>query len=186
MKLLSATIAAPLLAVSFGDCSDGISREWQRFNATDDLLVVEVTDSDASLVQAVADITSSTGETIIGEIRVSPGSGPIGTEHRVVVSVGATWEDEVGRVDLEIETADRGSRVMSMEQDSADAGTWVLDIRSYGVEGEVRADSFRARLYELVEVVEAEDPTTTSAGADATAAARLVGEALVDAPWGRR
>jgi len=157
---LPAVRSVVLIGAIFQNCGDGVSTEWQRFNGLDDQVIVEVgpvLDTDAS-TSVIAELTSTTGETVVGQVRVSPGSGPIGTQHRVVVEVGATWEDDVGRVDVEVESPGRGSRVLSMDQDSADAGTWVLDLRSYGATDEVRTDLFRIRLYELVEVVSVDDP----------------------------
>lgn len=148
-----------LIGAMFRNCGDNVSTEWQRFNGLDDQVIVEVVPDVEPGVSVTADLTSTTGETIVGEVRVSPGSGPVGTAHRVVVEVGATWEDDVGRVDIEVQSQGRDTRVLEMEQDSADAGTWVLDLRSYGTQDESRTDVFRVRLYELVEVVEVDDPT---------------------------
>lgn len=147
-----------LIGAIFQNCGDNVSTEWQRFNGLDDQVLVEVVPEVDPGASVTADLTSTTGETIVGEVRVSPGSGPVGTVHRVVVEVGATWEDDVGRVDIEVQSQGRDARVLEMEQDSADAGTWVLDLRSYGTQDEARTDVFRVRLYELVEVVDVDDP----------------------------
>lgn len=152
------TLGALLAAGMFSDCGDGVSSEWQRFNHPNDLIEVVVSPDFDGVEAARADLTSSTGETIVGQVRISPGGGPVGTEHRVVVQVGATWERRVGRVDLRIESGARGTRTLPMERDSASAGTWVTDLRSYGQTGESRVDTFVVRLFELVEVIDVEEP----------------------------
>lgn len=154
----SPLLAVPLLGFTFGNCSRGDDLAWQQFNGDRDDVTVDVTAETALGERVVAELMSTTGETVIGTVTIDPGSGPVGTEHRVVVDIGRSWEDRVGRVEIEAITEDRGTRLIPMVQDSASAGVWVLDIRSYGVNGESRTDTFRVLLYELVEVIDAETP----------------------------
>lgn len=132
---------------------------WVQFNGVDDTVDVEVrpgAEGDA----IVGDLTSSSGENVIGTVTITPGSGPVGTEHRVRVDVDDAFEERVTRVDLVATSDERGERVLDMDPDSADAGLWVLDVISVGLDGEVRTDMFRVDLYEAVEETEVSDATT--------------------------
>lgn len=152
----SPLLAVPLLAFTFGNCSRADDLAWQRFNSDDEVSLSVTAEAELG-PPVVGELVSTTGETIVGTVTIDPGSGPVGTEHRVVVDIGRAWEERVGRVEIEAVTEERGSRFLPLVQDSASAGVWVLDLRSYGVDGEARTDTFRVLLYELVEVVDAEE-----------------------------
>jgi hypothetical protein len=136
-------------------CSDD-DTVWKAFNAGSDVVTVEVTASGAGDAITV-DLHSTTGATIVGSATVDPGSGPVGTAHRVTVDVADDFVDRVGRVEVVTEANDRGSRTFSLLQDSADAGLWVVDVVSDGAEGEVRSDTFTFALFEEVPASEDTD-----------------------------
>lgn len=124
---------------------------WERFNGEDDVVEIAVEPGDVSADAAETALRSNTGASDVALLRVTPAAGPVGTTHRVTVDVGAAFEERVGRVDVEVRSDARGTVFWPMEQDSADLGLWVVDLVSFGVEGESRTDEVTARLFELVE-----------------------------------
>lgn len=98
----------------------------------------------------VRDLTSSTGSAVVGTITIEPGSGPVGTEHRLTVVVAPEFTARIDLAEVEIEPVERDPRTIALEQDSADPGVWVRTVQSFGVDGEVRTDLFTVRLFELV------------------------------------
>jgi len=85
----------------------------------------------------------------------------VGTEHLVVVSLEEDYAEDVRRVDLTVDSGDRGVSDFEFEQDSADRGKWVLSLTSYGVEGEERTDELTVTLFS-VEDAELPDDTDVS------------------------
>lgn len=145
----------PLLlasVLSSGGCPDAGSTQLVRrqFNG-EDAVDLQVTARGPVGAPLELDLTSSTGETLVGTLIIDPGSGPVGTKHKVTVRVGAAWADRIDSVDLTVDAGDRGERTVSLEPDSADARLWVQVMQSVGAEGEVREDTFTVLLYELVE-----------------------------------
>ena len=104
-----------------------------------------------------ADITSTTGSALIGSVWIDPGSGPPGTAHEVRVDVDRSYEEQVGRVEIVVDSPERGSGSFEMVQDSAQLFRWVLSLTSNGTEDENRTDTLTFRLYELEEVVVEDD-----------------------------
>lgn len=135
---------------------------WDAFNGEDDIATLQVTASGDPGEAVTIDLHSTTGAALIGDVRIDPGSGPVGTDHLVSLALFPEHEDRVTRVDVEITPLPPSERfpiTLSMEQDSAEKWQWILPITSYGVEGEVRTDELRFVLYELVEI-----PATSDKG----------------------
>ncbi len=128
-----------------------------QFNGEADTVELEVTTS-ADLGEPIAaDLTSTTGSALIGSIWVDPGSGPPGTAHEIRVDLDRSYEEQVGRVEIVVDSPERGAGSFEMVQDSAQLFRWVLSLTSYGTEGEARTDALTFRLYELEEVVVEDD-----------------------------
>lgn len=125
---------------------------WVRFNAEDDAVGVSVTASDTLGPAATAELRSTSGERVLGQVSVDPGSGPVGTTHLVRVDLFEDYADAVGRAEIEADAGERGTWTIALEQDSADAGLWVRAVTSFGDVGEAREDVFTVRLFELQEV----------------------------------
>ncbi len=140
-------VAACVLAACGKDGEEG---EYVRFNHPDDGVEVRVGD-DADPADAVVELRSTTGETTIGTVVVSPGGGPVGTEHRVVVRVDVAFEESVDRVRVDADAGERGVEAFRLDNDSANQGVWVADLVSYGEAGETRTDRFELALFEFVE-----------------------------------
>ncbi|MCB9665533.1 MAG: hypothetical protein H6732_15585 [Alphaproteobacteria bacterium] len=135
-----------------GACDTGPTTQLVRrqFNGEDEV-PLQVTAKGPVGEAREVDLTSTTGETVIGTLTIDPGSGPVGTVHRVTVRVGAAWADRIEEAELEADAGERGARTLAFEPDSADERLWVLNLKSVGTDGEARKDVFRVYLYELVE-----------------------------------
>ncbi len=151
-------VVAALLAVLSWGCGDDDEVTYSQFNADDDSLTIQV--GAAEILDAIAiDLHSTTGEVIIGTTTVTPGGGPIGTVHDIVVVIEDDYEDEVDRVSVRLDSGDRGEDEYDLEQDSADEGLFKLSIQSVGEEGEERGDSLTVRVWD-----EDEDSSGDTAG----------------------
>lgn len=140
----------PLVAACNGD--DEIT--YQQFNSNNDLISVEV-GVDALLPPVMEDITSSTGEVVIGTVTADPGGGPVGTNHNLVVIIDDDWESQVDRVTVlpyPLDVEDAGSFEYDLEQDSADEGYYKTILESVGDAGEVRTDTFLVRVWQVESV----------------------------------
>lgn len=140
----------PLLLLLAG-CPKGTDDGFERFNAEDDAVEVQVTASDALGEAVSAPLRSTTGEVEVGSVTVTPGSGPVGTEHEIRVEVLDAYETEVDRVTAELDAGARGTETVTFRQDSADHGLWVVDVVSRGEEGEERTDTFTIGLWRATE-----------------------------------
>jgi hypothetical protein len=121
--------------------------EYNLFNGTSDIIEVSVGGSD-ELPATEIDLLSSTGQVIVGSAILTPGGGPVGTRHSLVIEVGDLWEARVTRVVVIADAGERGIEEFTLERDSADAGYHQIDIVSVGEEGESRTDSLTIRLYQ--------------------------------------
>jgi hypothetical protein len=128
------------------DCQEEVEPTWVQFNGSDDTVVIEV-GSDELLDPVSCDLTSSVTGLVVGSATVSPGGGPIGTEHSILVIVGDDWEHDVGRVSVRTDSGERGKDEYELEPDPADEGYYGLTIISVGEEGEQRSDSLTFRLW---------------------------------------
>ena len=124
---------------------------WNRFNHVDDEVVIEVTADAALGDDLIVDLSSTTGAVIVGELTVSPSSGPVGTAHVVTVWVFDDYAERVGRVTLDTFSDARGTEEILLVRDSAEIGMWRTTVTSYGAEGEVRSDIFALGLWEAAE-----------------------------------
>ena len=138
-------VFAALLA-GIGSCLQGGATYWAPYNHNADSLSVSVgveAGEDATL-----ELSSTTGMTVLGTATISPGSGPVGTEHVVSVHLDEPFEVDVGRVSVEAESV-RGITLHKLIQDSADPGLWVVSVTSLGDDDEVRDDTFRFVLWQV-------------------------------------
>jgi hypothetical protein len=135
-----------LAAVFLGlGCTSGSSTTWVQFDGDDDQLEVAIGPDVLSAVSV--DIRSTTGAALVAAAAVDPGGGPVGTVHRVVVTVLGEFADEIGKVELLTDAGDRGAETIGLTQDSARSDLWVREVVSVGDDGEVRADTFSFALY---------------------------------------
>ena len=142
-------------------CGDEEDSNYTQFNALDDAISVEVGTTELGTEQII-ELHSSTGQVVIGSATLSPGSGPVGTEHQLVVIVDNTWEAQVGQVRLEVDSGERGLEDFILNRDSADPGYHIIDIVSVGEENETRTDTF------TIQLMSDEETTSTSADTGAT------------------
>jgi hypothetical protein len=148
-----------ILALVSSGCSSSDEPVWEPFNASTDTCVVEV--GAAELLAPVSVMLhSSSGEVEVGVASVDPGGGPVGTEHRVFVTVDDAWEQTVDRASVRTTSPNRGEDEYDLDVDSADQGLYVLTLVSVGDPGEVREDSLTFHLW--ANTNDDEDPGTTS------------------------
>jgi len=124
--------------------------EYEPYSSHDDAVHVKV--GDAELLEDVStEVLSNTGANVVGEATVSPGGGPIGTEHVLTASVTVENRYIVDRVSVEITSPHRPERELDLVRDSEDRGLFVLDLVSVGEEGESRTDIFTFKFWDVVE-----------------------------------
>jgi hypothetical protein len=128
------------------DCQQDVEPNWVQFNSSEDTITIEV-GSEQELEPVGCDLTSSVTGLVVGSAEVTPGGGPIGTEHTLLVIVGDDWENDVGRVTVRTDSGDRGTDEYELEPDPADEGYYGLTIVSVGEEGEQRSDTLTFRLW---------------------------------------
>lgn len=151
MRLMRLLVLAGLMG-----CPTDDNVGWVAFNADDQTVDIEITADGEPGDALTLDLVSTTGTVAVGAATVDPGSGPVGTEHNVVINVLDEFEEQVGRVTLET-SGDRGNQTHVLIQDSADHGLWQLEVTSLGAEGEARTDTFRVRLWREAEADEEPD-----------------------------
>ena len=123
---------------------------WARFNAEDDGVDLSITAASDEGPGEGVDLHSSTGTVLVGSVWVEPTTGPVGTEHALVLTVDDAWADRVQRAEVEVAST-RGTHVFAFAQDSAEAGRWVLSITSLGNPGEERVDRLTFGLWEMTD-----------------------------------
>lgn len=156
-------------------CNPDAKSVWVEFNAPNQTLQVEVLPAGSDVGDDLTlELLSNLGRTVVGEALVSPGSGPVGTEHLLAVDVLDDFEDLVGRVTVVVETGavkdldgdgepdSRGEGEYELAQDSADPGAWALTLQSLGGDREHRTDRFTVILWEEETVAEIQTATTTT------------------------
>ncbi len=130
-------------------CNKEEEISYEQFNADDDILTIEV--GIEELLEATSiDLMSNTNEVVVGSATVTPGGGPAGTEHEIVVEVLDEYEDIVDRVSVRTDSADRGVDEYDLEADYADEGIYKIELQSVAGDGEVRSDTFTIRLWDAV------------------------------------
>ena len=156
-RALRAVGAFGVLILPFGGGCKKDEVVATRFNAEGESVEVRVT-ADTALGEPVSlELMSSTGTVVVGTASVDPGSGPVGTDHQVLVIVDDAYEAEVDQVSVTTDAGDRGTEVHDLVQDSADHGFWTRTLTSFGTEGEERVDTFTFDLF-------ATETTDTDAG----------------------
>lgn len=127
-------------------CGEESDSDLDQFNATTDAFNVSIA-PDADLTPQDIELRSSTGQVVVGTALITPGGGPVGTEHQIVVEVADTWQGQVEEVIVSVDSGDRGIEEFTLKRDSADPGYHQIDIISVGEEGEVREDTFTVKLF---------------------------------------
>ena len=161
MRLNSRTVAGLAaicgIALAVAACDlGGDSAGWVRYGAEDQSVTVFVgPEADATPVSV--ELLSTTETVVVGTATVSPGGGPVGTQHDVVIELSDEYESDVARVTLTT-SGDRGSQKHVLVQDSADEGLWKLPITSLGSPDEVREDNFTVDLWRSANDDEEADP----------------------------
>lgn len=143
------------LAVAACDLG-GDSAGWVRYGAEDQSVTVFV-GPDADALPVSLELLSTTETVVVGTATVTPGGGPVGTQHDVVIELADEYEGDVARVTLTT-SGDRGSQKHVLVQDSADVGLWKLPITSLGAPDEVREDNFTVDLWRSANDGEEADP----------------------------
>ena len=128
-------------------CASEEEVSWVRYNQEGESVEVQVGTAEV-LDPVQLPLTSSTGAVEIGVATVTPGGGPIGTLHDVLVEVYADHDSDVDRVSVRTSSGERGEDEYDLVQDSAGDGFWLLQIESVGEEGEQRTDTFELRLWQ--------------------------------------
>ncbi|MCB9685705.1 MAG: hypothetical protein H6735_11750 [Alphaproteobacteria bacterium] len=144
---------------------------WVPFNLEDQTLVVDVLPEGSAVGDPVSlELLSNLGRTVVGQATIDPGSGPVGTEHVIMVDVLDDFEAIVGRVTVGVnpeatkdldgdgEIESRGSDEYELQQDSADPGAWQVTVMSLGSSDEQREDVFTINLWQPDELL----PETTT------------------------
>lgn len=145
-----------LVALVAAGCSPD-EAEWVAFNAPNDEVEVSIEPVGSPAGDLLLfDLRSNTGAVLIGQASVDPGSGPVGTEHRLQVFVDELYMARVTRGEVEVEGS-RGAQVFPMRRDSASLGAWDVTVQSLGAADEDRVDVFRVRLYESVDTASVVD-----------------------------
>jgi len=157
-------------------CDEGEELVWAQFNAPGDVMQVEVGTPEEG-EPTVIDIHSSTGRYVIGQATLTPGSGPIGTRHELLVQVGTQFDpaledgidadepliERVRRVSARIDSGDLGTQSWDLTRDTAMRGTWVLEIVSMGdPDAGPRTDELTVFLWEALPESEASGTNTES------------------------
>lgn len=136
-------------------CNKDEGTQYDQYNADGDVLEIEV-GIDTELEPVETPLLSSTGQVEVGLARVTPGGGPIGTEHDVVIEVYDAYQDVIDRASVRIRSPGRGVDEYDLEQDSADEGVYLRALESVGADGEVRTDTLTFRLWTIDDTPEEE------------------------------
>ena len=127
-------------------CGEETEENYTQFNATTDTLTVSI-GPNADDTTAQIELRSSTGQVVVGTAVLTPGGGPVGTEHQLVVEVADTWQGQVEEVVISLDSGERGLEEFTLKRDSADPGYHQIDIISVGEESEVREDTITVQLF---------------------------------------
>lgn len=165
----AALISAAALALVACNADDEI--EWVQFNASGDTLLVGVGTGEAIGQSSRCDdaetdrcagvdgcicLRSSLEAHVVGTATIDPPFGPVGTRHTLAVEVDDAFELIVGRVDV-VASSSRGEEEVTLRQDSADAGSWRVQLESLGAADETRTDTLEVLLFEPDGVFSAEE-----------------------------
>ena len=131
-----------------------------QFNAHDESLEILVGISDI-LEDTSRTLYSTTGLVDIATATITPGGGPVGTNHQIQVLIFEDYMENVQEVLIDIDSGSRGTQQYTLTPDSAQPSLYVLELESVGEEGEERTDHFRFSLWDLPEQ-QTEDTTDGS------------------------
>jgi hypothetical protein len=145
IKLAPSGLGAVSLVLLVGCPPD--ESAWEAFNADGESVEVEVTASEELGAAVERELFSTTGAVLVGTATVDPSSGPVGTDHEVLIQVDDAFEADIARVTVETDAGERGLEEHELVQDSADHGSWWRSLTSAGDEGEERTDTFTFHLW---------------------------------------
>ncbi len=162
--------AIGLAALFVVACNNGDDIEWVQFNTSGDTLLVGVGTAEAVSQSSRCEDTpglcdglegciclrSSLEAHDVGTAVIDPTFGPVGTRHLLSVEVLDDYEDIVQRVTV-IASSERGEDELELRQDSADPGSWRVELESLGEPSESRTDTLEIRLYEPEGVFSADE-----------------------------
>jgi len=145
-------LRASLLALVFVStaCTEAVETSYEQFNASDDALSIEVGVADV-LDPVSIELWSNTGEVTVGVAEATPGGGPAGTLHEIVVTVSDDYKDVIDRVTVRTDSGERGEDEYDLTRDYADEGIFKLELQSVADDDEIRTDTFTVRLLDAVE-----------------------------------
>lgn len=146
-------------------CNKEEEATYSQFNGNDDSLTIQV-GAASELDPVVIELTSTTGEVVVGAATVDPGGGPVGTEHAIVVEVYDDYQHIVDRVSIRLDAGSRGEDEFELTQDSADEGVWKTTLVSAGEADEVREDTLTVRCWDLDGDDDAEAGTSSDDSGD--------------------
>ena len=153
---LARTCCAPFCIVLSMGCDGEKKLVWSQFNGTDDALRIDVGGALPAADPVVCDdglacieLHSRVQDAVVGDATVEPSSGPVGTEHRVIVVVGDEWADLVDRVTVAVD-GNRGVGIFVLERDPANIGAWGLSLESLGLKNEAREDVWTVELWQSI------------------------------------
>ena len=148
MRPLRASLLA--LVIVSAACSEAVETSYEQFNAGDDALSIEVGVADV-LDPVSIELWSNTGEVTVGAAEATPGGGPAGTLHEIVVTVSDDYKDVIDRVTIRTDSGERGEDEYDLTRDYADEGIFKLELQSVADDDEIRTDTFTVRLWDAVE-----------------------------------
>ena len=96
---MTVKLVAAVWLASMASCLDKNAVYWAPYNGDDDVIAVDVGVAEED--DRTSDLHSNTGLTSVGDATISPGAGPVGTEHTVMVLLDEEFSDDVGRVSVE-------------------------------------------------------------------------------------
>lgn len=148
--------------VALAACDPDQGPDYIQFNGREDVGTLEVGPEYQGAADANVTLLSSTGTVSIGQVTISPGGGPVGTTHIFTVSVDEAYKGRVQKVEVTVDSGERGTETFEFTQDSAEKALWVLDLTSYGAADESRVDSAQFYLWEDPDVSTPSDEDTDS------------------------
>ena len=97
-------------------CAEDTELTYDRFNAPDETLAVDVGTEELGEVASI-DLQSSTGAITIGQATIDPDAGPSGTLHLIEVDILEDYVHQVDKVSVEIDSGERGVQVIDLNAD---------------------------------------------------------------------
>ena len=129
-------------------CAEDTELTYDRFNATGEILVVDVGAEELGEMASI-DLQSSTGAVSIGRASIDPDAGPSGTLHLIEVEIAEAYVHQVDKVSVEIDSGERGLQVVDLNADSAAESLYRIEIESFSEENELRTDEIEIQVWDL-------------------------------------